>query len=170
MSTRKIPGVKGGRCIRVTTLPPSQGRKSKKSGSLSVVDPQWPARPLAEKLTFNRMPHQHFAWTVVPSILIFYPDQPDWQSYNPIKTGKNVQVYKRGGRKKLPTDVTSTWIIGLFTNIPPRYFFTLPLPFKICCGSFKITPIHAYVVTCWTQPYWQSILYRLWLFCTASGS
>jgi hypothetical protein len=43
MSARKTAGGKDGRCVRVTTLPPSQCRKSRKSESLNLPDPQGPA-------------------------------------------------------------------------------------------------------------------------------
>jgi hypothetical protein len=39
MSTRKTPGGKDGRCVRVTTFPPSQCRKSRKSGALTYRNP-----------------------------------------------------------------------------------------------------------------------------------
>jgi hypothetical protein len=39
MSTRKTPGGKDGRCVRVTTLPPSWCRKSGKSGALTYWNP-----------------------------------------------------------------------------------------------------------------------------------
>jgi hypothetical protein len=35
-----VPGCKDGRCIRVTTLPPSQCRKSRKSGALTYQIPK----------------------------------------------------------------------------------------------------------------------------------
>jgi hypothetical protein len=42
ISTKKAPEDKDSQCIRVTTLPPSQCRKSRKSGSLNLPGPQWP--------------------------------------------------------------------------------------------------------------------------------
>jgi hypothetical protein len=36
------PGGEGGRCVRVTTSPPSQGRKSRRSRSLNLLEPQEP--------------------------------------------------------------------------------------------------------------------------------
>jgi hypothetical protein len=50
MSTRKTPEGKDGRCVWVKTLPPSQCRKSRKSGSLDLPGPQGPAWPVAGKL------------------------------------------------------------------------------------------------------------------------
>jgi hypothetical protein len=50
MSTRKTPGGKGGRCVRVTTLPPSQRRKSRRSSSLNLPDPQGPAQACSGKI------------------------------------------------------------------------------------------------------------------------
>jgi hypothetical protein len=58
MSTRKTPRGKDGRCVRVTTLPPSFCLKSRKCGSLNLPEPQGPAqacsgRTLPLPLTFN---------------------------------------------------------------------------------------------------------------------
>ena len=51
MSTKKTPGGKDGRCVRVTTLPPSQCRKSGDSRSLNLPGPQKGLlRPVAGKL------------------------------------------------------------------------------------------------------------------------
>jgi hypothetical protein len=41
------PGGEGGRCVRVTTLPPSQCRKLRKSGALNFIGQ---VRPIARKL------------------------------------------------------------------------------------------------------------------------
>jgi hypothetical protein len=50
MSTRKTPGGEGGRCVRLTTLPPSYCWKSRKSGALTYRIPKSLLRPVAGKL------------------------------------------------------------------------------------------------------------------------
>ena len=44
MSTRKLLEGEGGRCVKVTTLPPSQCRMSRRSGSLNLRNPTKPLR------------------------------------------------------------------------------------------------------------------------------
>jgi hypothetical protein len=50
MSTRKIPGGEDGRCVRVTTLPTSKRRKSRKSGAVTDRIPKGLLRPVAGNL------------------------------------------------------------------------------------------------------------------------
>jgi hypothetical protein len=57
MSTRKTPGGKDGRCVRVTTLPPSLCRKSRRSRSLNLLDPQVRRQACSGKLPFYRRNH-----------------------------------------------------------------------------------------------------------------
>jgi hypothetical protein len=64
MSTRKTPGDEGGRCVRVTTLPPSSYRISRRSRSLNLLEPQEPHQAFSGKplpFTSNRTRQSCFA-------------------------------------------------------------------------------------------------------------
>jgi hypothetical protein len=49
MSTWETPGGKGGRCVRMMTLPPKSCRMSRRSRSLNLLEPQEPHQACSRK-------------------------------------------------------------------------------------------------------------------------
>jgi hypothetical protein len=68
MSTRDVPGGKGGRCVRLTTY---QHRvlMSRNLGALTLLDPSGPAWPVMGVLYLYLLPKQHaYVSSVLPSL------------------------------------------------------------------------------------------------------
>ena len=103
---QETPGGKGGRCVTVTTLPPSQCGKSRKSGALTYRIPKGLSRPVAGKLylfTFLsstiRFLKEHCFWKIpslVPSVLVWATCRGRcvWSTGGMILTGRNQSTWK----------------------------------------------------------------------------
>jgi len=74
MSTRVFPGGKGGRCVRLTTLPPSRAVVTK-SGNLNFLEP---SGPLGLLYRYNNLTPTFSKESLFPFLLfgepVFLPD------------------------------------------------------------------------------------------------
>jgi hypothetical protein len=75
MSTRKTPGGEGGRCVKMTTLQPSSCRKSRRSRSLNLLEPQEPFQACSG----NLKKCTHFYQRLGQSIKMYVRDMIRWR-------------------------------------------------------------------------------------------
>jgi hypothetical protein len=74
----KTPGGKDGRCVRVTTLPPSECRNSRKSGALTCRIPKGLIRPVVGKLYLYLLQYKWVGWDFTVGSLLTVKPQLVW--------------------------------------------------------------------------------------------
>ena len=107
MSIRKTPGGKDGRCVRVTTLPPSYCRKSCKSRALTYRNPFGLSGPAHEN---NRTS----AWWI---------SQPIQLTFEPYQDGGSTDKYNSQtiSQSHQLSRVNDNWLVGISDNRPQPF-------------------------------------------------
>jgi hypothetical protein len=156
MSTRNIPGGKGGRCVRLTTSPPSCAECRENLGACTSWNPLGHTRPVMGRLYF-------FIYV------------PLWEGKCLQKLWKSDGASPRYWTSVFGIFMAALWWIksAAYSNFVARILLFVHMPDCLCCcvwGGRLLQPLCGVVVCGWTETRNSSVQYgRKTFHCNVHG-